>query len=196
MTRRRAALTFSLAAFAGLAPRARAAEPSPQAIAKVSELGGLALEIAQKDPRMDVSFRGADKLEDSDLAVLKELGDVVYLRLGSTPVGDAGMDYVAPLTGLIKLSLEKTKITDAGLAKLEGLTNLEYLNIYGDEVTDAGLEHLSGMKKLKHLYVWQTKVTDAGVEKLQKALPEVKIDRGWELPASETDKAKEASESK
>ena len=144
MNRRNAALTLTLAAV-GLTPRARAAEASPEALAKVTELGGLALEIAQKDPRLDVSFRGADKLEDADLAVLKDLGDVVYLRLGSTGVGDAGLDHVAPLTGLVKLSLEKTKITDAGLAKLKGLTNLEYLNIYATEVTDAGLESLSGL---------------------------------------------------
>ena len=41
------------------------------------------------------------------------------------------------------------------------------------------------MKKLKNLYLWQTKVTDAGVARLKKALPQVEIVRGLELPKEE-----------
>ncbi len=43
------------------------------------------------------------------------------------------------------------------------------------------LPNLQDLKKLKKLYLWQTKVTDAGVAKLQKALPQVEINRGQDL---------------
>ena len=195
MNRREASLLLSLTAAVGLARPARA-ETSEEAVARVNELGGLALEVAQNDERMDVSFRGVDKLEDADLAVLADLGEIAYLRLGDTPIGDDALDHVAPLTSLVKLSLEKTHITDAGLAKLKDLENLEYLNIYGAEVSDAGLEHLAGLKNLKKLYVWQTHVTDEGAEKLREALPDLDIDQGWELPEETGEEdAEEAEES-
>lgn len=157
-----------------------------QAIAKIRKMGGLALEVAQNDPHLVVSFLSIDgKIKDEHLALLKDLKGVVELNLRGREVTDAMLSHIAGQTELTRLHLEKTKISDKGLEHVKGLTNLVYLNLYGTAVSDKGLEQLTGLKKLKSLYLWQTKVTDAGVEKLKKALPKVTVVRGIEVSTPE-----------
>jgi Leucine Rich repeat len=178
--------------------KAERSEAEKKALAKVRQLGGLALELAQNDPRLEVSYQQRDaKFSEEFLLPLKDLKGLVHLNLRGQDVTDAHLVHLKDLTSLTRLHLEKTKITDKGLDYLKGLTNLEYLNLYGTEVTDAGLVHLEGMKKLKDIYVWQTKVTDAGVAKLKEALPQVEIVRGIELDKPvEEKKAEEKKEDK
>src|SRR5438128_2654630 len=157
-----------------------------KAIAKVGQLGGLAMELAQNDDHLEVSYQQRDqRLTDECLAVLKDLPGLVHLNLRGQEGTDANSVHLQPLTSVTRLHLENTKITDKGLENLRGLVNLEYLNLYGTPITDAGLVQLEGMKKLRSLYLWQTKVTDAGVARLKKALPQVEIVRGFELPKEE-----------
>lgn len=157
-------------------------EAGKKALAKIRQFGGLALELAQNDPHLEVSYIQTDgKFNDEYLAVLKDLKGLVHLDLRSQPVTDAQLAHLKPLTELTHLHLEKTKITDKGLENLKGLVNLEYLNLYGTAVSDAGLANLEGMKKLKHLYVWQTKVTESGAAKLKQAIPGVDVNLGFKL---------------
>jgi hypothetical protein len=172
------ALMIGLAAAQQPAPIAQT-EAGKKSLAKIRQLGGLALELAQNDQHLEVSYIQTDgKLTDEHLALLKDLKGLVHLDLRGQPVTDAQLVHLKPLTDLTHLHLEKTKITDKGLENLRGLVNLEYLNLYGTGVSDAGLANLEGMKKLKHLYVWQTKVTDAGAAKLKQAIPSVDINMG------------------
>jgi hypothetical protein len=155
-------------------------EAGKKSLAKIRQFGGLALELAQSDQHLEVSYLQTDgKFTDEHLVVLKDLKGLVHLNLRGQPVTDAQLAHLKPLTELTELHLEKTKITDQGLENLKGLVNLEYLNLYGTAVSDAGLVNLEGMKKLKHLYVWQTKVTEAGAAKLKKAIPEVDVNLGF-----------------
>lgn len=174
-------------------------EAEKKALARIQQLGGLALELAQNDPRLEVSYQQrGEKFTDECLVPLKDLKGLVHLNLRGQEVTDAGLAHLKGLTELTRLHLEKTKVTDKGLEHLKGLTNLEYLNLYGTEVSDAGLVHLEGLKKLRSLYVWQTKVTDAGVTRLQKALPQTEVVRGLDAepatppapPAGKKDGAK------
>ncbi len=157
----------------------------PAAEQKVVEMiekaGGSVRKIAQNDERLEVDFHlQAGSLTDDQLAPLKELKNIIHLHLGNTGVTDRGLAHVGNLVTLTKLHLEKTKISDAGLKHLGNLKDLSYLNLYGTEITDAGLAHLKGLTNLKNLYLWQTKMTPAGVSDLQKALPAVQINTGWE----------------
>lgn len=157
-------------------------EKTRQALEQIRQHGGLALELARNDPRLEVSFSQTDgKISAEQLAPLKELKTLVHLNLRGLPVTDAQLAYLKDLTALTELHLEKTNITDKGLEQLRGLVQLEYLNLYGTAVTDAGLIQLEGMKKLKHLYLWQTRVTDAGVARLKKALPNLDVNRGLDV---------------
>src|SRR5438067_8435805 len=147
-------------------------EAEKKAIAKIQQLGGLAQELAQSDPHLEVSYLQTDgKFSNEYLTPLKDLKDLVHLRLGKQPLTDAQLVHLKDITTLTTLDLHQTKITDKGLDNLKGLTNLEYLNLYGTNITDAGLPALKDMKKLKKLYLWQTKVTPAGAAALQKTLP-------------------------
>ena len=161
-------------------------EAEKAAMAEIKKLGGNVLEIAQNDPRLDVAFHLADtKINDTHLALVKNLPRTMILNLRGAEITDAGLVNLKDLKGLTKLHLEKTKITDVGLEQLKGLENLEYLNLYGTAVSDAGLKHLEGLKKLKRLYLWQTQATDGGVAALKAAVPGVQIVRALELPKPE-----------
>ena len=182
-------------------PSAQAAERSDaekQAIEKIEESGGTVREIAQNDDRLEVNFQlTGESVTDGHLAPVAELSNVYELRLGKTSVTDAGLAHIKGLSALNRLHLENTKVGDAGLAHLKGLKELTYLNLFGTSVSDSGLKHLTGLKKLKNLYVWQTNVTDAGVGRLQKALPDLKIEMGWDLAEVEaTQKKQEEAKAK
>lgn len=172
--------------FVGLASAQEKPAPTDAekaAMAEVRKSGGQVMELAQNDARLDVAFHLADgKIEDAQLAPLKNLPKLAQLNVRGKDITDAGLVHIKDAKGLLRLHLEKTKVTDAGLEQLKGLENLEYLNLYGTAVTDAGLKQLEGLKKLKRLYLWQTPVTDAGVAALKVALPEIQIIRGVEPP--------------
>src|SRR2546421_4118852 len=87
-----------------------------KAIAKIRQLGGHAMELAQNDPRLEVSYpQTGVAVTDEHLALLKDLKGLVHLNLRGQPVTDAQMVHLKDLTGLTRLHLEKTKITDKGL---------------------------------------------------------------------------------
>jgi len=176
------AVLFHPALTSAQAPAQRS-ETEKKALDKVRQLGGFAIELAQNDPRLDVSYHLMDKkLTAEHLVPLKDLKGMVHLNLRGTAITDDMLAQLAGCTSLIRLHLENTKIGDKGVAHLKGLANLEYLNLYGTQITDTGLAQLEGLKKLKKLFLWQTKVTDAGVAKLKKALPQLEINRGVEEP--------------
>ncbi|MHB1423446.1 MAG: hypothetical protein ACYC3I_09690 [Gemmataceae bacterium] len=179
------ALVFGLAAADTPAPAPVVqTEAGKKALAKIRQLGGLALELAQNDAHLEVSYNQTDgTFTDEHLAALKDLKGLVHLDLRAQPVTDAQLVHLKPLTELTHLHLEKSKITDKGLAELKGLVNLEYLNLHSTAVSDAGLTNLEGMKKLKKLYVWQTKVTEAGAAQLKKAIPGLDVNLGFKEEA-------------
>ncbi len=168
------------------------AETEQKAIQVINTAGGSVREIAQNDDRLEVDYQrgssspieGQAPLTDEHLAILKELPKIVYLYLGRTSVTDQGLSHLQGLPNLSKLNREGTKITDGGLKHLGTLKNLTHLNLYGTEIGDAGLLHLKNLSKLRKLYLWQTKVTKAGVADLQKALPQLDVNTGWELESA------------
>jgi hypothetical protein len=158
-------------------------EAGKKAMARIQELGGLAMELAQNDSRLEVSYYQKDaKFSEANLLPLKDLNGLAHLNLRGQPVTDAELALIKDSTSLTEFHLENTKVTDKGMPYLKGLVNLEYLNLYGTNITDAGLANLEGMKKLKHLYLWQTKVTEAGAAGLKKTLPGLDINLGYREP--------------
>ena len=153
------------------------------AVAKLEKNGAFVMRLAQNTNwlRVDFTHRGKD-VKDEELALLKEMPNLVELNLGGMNITDSNLVHLKPLANLTRLQLHKTKVSDAGLANLAGLTKLVSLNLYGTEVSDAGIQQLKGDKALKRLYVWQTKVTEAGAKQLATALPGIDINRGYELP--------------
>src|SRR5436190_136343 len=92
----------ALLAAVSLAP----AQPKParspaeqKALAKIQQLGGLALELAQNDPRLEVSYLQHDqKFSDEFLTPLKDLKGLVHLNLRGEDGTDAQRVHLKDLT--------------------------------------------------------------------------------------------------
>jgi hypothetical protein len=153
------------------------------AVEKLDKAGVYVMRQAQNTNylRVDFTHRGKD-VKDDELALLKDMPNLVELNLGGLNITDASLVYIKPLVNLVRLQLHRTKISDAGLANLTGLTKLVSLNLYDTQVTDAGIQQLKNCKALKKLYVWQTKVTEIGAKQLAAAIAGIDINRGFELP--------------
>ncbi len=130
----------------------------------------------------------------TDLKPIKELTNLQSLNIADTQVTD--FQPLAELTNLRDLSLQRTPIIDLepikGMTKLlsliitncqvhdlepiTGLTNLQQLYLSGTPVSN--LEPVKALKKMKSLNIEGcNNITDEQVEDLQKALPELKIER-------------------
>ena len=113
--------------------------------------------------------------------------DLVQLdRIQST---SAGLTHLKSLDRLRSLYLPAPDLTDATLEHLQGLTSLKelYLNSMiiidnegvepgNEHFTDAGLQYLHGLTGLEYLSLPPTIVTDAGLARLQRVLPNCKIE--------------------
>ena len=187
----RLAFAFLLSPFFAFAEEKVDAGPAPtpaekQAADELAKRGALVQSLAANVNWRYVNFRGIEKPDAAAFALLGKIPSIVELDLAGVQFQPADLAVIASLKSLKKLNLSRSNATDAVLAHVKGLDQLESLNLFHTEVTDAGLKQLNGLKNLKRIYVFETKVTDAGVDALAKALPSLKIERGWDkqLPAA------------
>lgn len=158
------------------------------AVKKLKNLDVVITPVAQNSNYLSASFIAA-VFTPADLLLLEPLKkQLLWLKLGNTPVNDSAMAVVAKLTGLTRLYLEHTHITDKGLEQLSPLTELQYLNITNTKTTGNGLLALRTLKKLKQVFLYKTNITASGYQNLEKAFPGAKIDTGgYTLPMLATD---------
>lgn len=157
-------------------------------IQKLKELNIMVMPVSKSHNFLDVNFVNARNFDDSKINLLTNLSEqIIWLKLGSTKISDKSLTEIAKLKHLTRLHLEHTAITDAGMAQLKDLPFLEYINLFDTQISDEGLKELSKLKNLKKVYCWQTKVTKAGVIALQKALPNVEVNIGWENKVAKAD---------
>ncbi|MFN4259349.1 MAG: c-type cytochrome domain-containing protein [Gemmataceae bacterium] len=152
------------------------------AVTKVQQAGVLALRLAQNTNllRIDFALRGKE-VKDEELALLKDMPNLIELNLAGTDITDASLAHLKDLPRLTRLQLQKTSITDKGLEHLKGLRSLTSLNLFGTEVTDEGIEQLKDLKNLKRLYLWQSKVTENAAQKLTEAIPGLVVNVGKDI---------------
>ncbi|MEX0612661.1 MAG: c-type cytochrome domain-containing protein [Pirellulales bacterium] len=133
---------------------------------------------------LQVSFaHRSEPAGDAEVALLAGVAEQVYtLNLADAKPSDAGLAPLATLKNLSALHLERAAVTDAGLAHVTGLANLQYLNLYGTNITDAGLMHLAGLKHLQRLYLWQTKVSYDAAMAMEKDIPGLLVNLGYDHP--------------
>src|SRR5438876_10318998 len=81
-----------------------------KALGKIRQLGGLALELAQNDPRLEVSYLQKEgKFTDDYLIPLKDLKGLVHLNLRNQDVTDEQMNHLSGLPSVTQLHQEITK---------------------------------------------------------------------------------------
>lgn len=158
-------------------------------IEKLRATGAVVLPVAQNSNYLVANFITARPLTNADMQLLLPLKkQLVWLKLGSTSIGDSALSAIGQCNNLVRLQLEHTSITDAGLPGLNSLKELKYLNLVGTKVTAKGLEQLKDLKKLRGLYLYQTQVEKSEWTTLQKMFPKTHIDSGgYQVPTLESD---------
>ena len=159
--------------------------PAPQeAIDKLASAGAQVMPLFADSALLQVSFAHRDEpAGDAEVALLAGVADQVFaLNLADAKPSEAGLAPLAGLKNLSSLHLERSAVTDAGLAHVAGLTRLQYLNLYGTEITDEGLKHLAGLKHLQRLYLWQTKVSYDAAMSMEKDIPDLIVNLGYDHP--------------
>jgi mono/diheme cytochrome c family protein len=159
--------------------------PAPQeAIDKLVADGAQVLPLFADSALLQVSFahRG-EPAGDAQVALLSGVAEQVFaLNLADAKLSDDGFAPLAGLKNLATLHLERSTASDAGLAHLGGLAKLQYLNLYGTGITDQGLKHLAGLKHLQRLYLWQTKASYDAAMAMEKDIPGLIVNLGYDHP--------------
>lgn len=158
-------------------------------IQKLKDKGVIVLPVAQNSNYLMANYVSAHGVTNKDIELLLSIKkQLVWLKLGNTPINDSALTAIGKCTNLTRLQLENTKITDAGLSKLNNLQQLRYLNLVGTKVTAKGLIALKGLTALRSLYIYQTAIAATDTATLQKALPNTRIDiGGYVVPTLESD---------
>jgi hypothetical protein len=165
-------------------PLPEVAPAPPAAIEKLTATGARVAPLFAGSNLLEVSFAGSGKpATDADVASLAEVAEQIYsLNLADAALTSAGFAPLAAMKNLSMLHLERAAIDDDALTHLSGLANLQYLNLYGTEITDSGLKHISGLGRLNRLYLWQTKVSYDAAMGLEKSIPGLQVNLGYDHP--------------
>lgn len=109
--------------------------------------------------------------------ILEGRGGGYYVRMPEATT-NADLCNLYGLRGCRWLTLTNTKISDSGLQTVSQLKGIDELYLAEILITDKGLQHLESMSNLRVLYLARCpSITDDGVARLQKALPECRIER-------------------
>jgi hypothetical protein len=179
-----AAATASAAASASEPALPEAPAAPKQAIDRLTAAGATVMPLGAGSTLLAVSFAQSDHdVGDADIALLADVAEQVdTLNLAGCKATSAGLAPLSKLKNLSRLHLEKSSVTDDGLSHLAELNRLHYLNLYGTGITDAGLSHLHHLKHLQKLYLWQAKVSFDAAMALEKAIPGLSVDIGFDHP--------------
>jgi Leucine-rich repeat (LRR) protein len=123
---------------------------------------------------------GGNDITDEGAATLAAFLKLENLDLTHTSITDQGLERLLMLPELTQLSIGRTRITEAGVKSLGAKLQLTRLALQNLPVVDATLAALEPLGNLEVLDLKGTRVTAAGIERLQKALPECKIE--WSAP--------------
>jgi mono/diheme cytochrome c family protein len=165
-------------------PLPEVAAADPAAIERVVAAGGKVMQLYAGSPLLQITYAMNDKQAgDANLAPLADVAEQVYsLDLSGSNVSEGGMAILGTLKNLSSLHLENSQATDAGLAHVTSLERLQYLNVYGTAVTDAGMASLEGLKHLRKLYLWKTTVSYDVAMALEKKIPGLQVNLGFDHP--------------
>lgn len=105
-------------------------------------------------------------IEDQDLSLLKDLGNLKSLDLSLTEIGDDGLAHLEGLILLEELDLHRTGVSDRGLSALRRMKSLRTLNLSETKCSDDGLANLRGFGLLESLNLSGLAITNEGLERM------------------------------
>lgn len=167
--------------------------PSQEAIEKLRAAGAQVMPLFAESHLLDISFAlSPHPPTDESLQLLQDVAQqVISLNLKNAKASDDGWAVIGQLENLTSLNVLQSSFSDAAAKNLAGLARLESLNLYGTQVTDAALEPLKGLERLRKLYLWQTKVTYEAASALEKEMPGIEWNLGWDHPVVERKRLEE-----
>lgn len=115
------------------------------------------------------------QIGDEDLAQLRPLRHLRWLRLCNSRTTDAGLEHLVELSGLKGLDLRNTQVTDVGVSRLCQLQHLEWLDLRDTQATDSALISLKELPRLRVINLQGTRMTQDAVAALRAQLPEARI---------------------
>lgn len=152
--------------------------PADRAVAELERLGARIV-VGEALPEHRPVVRSVDlsmtEVDDSALAHLAALPELLDLDLSRTPLTDAGLLHLGSLARLMSLNLSDTLVDDFGIAKLASLQNLQTLDLSSTRVGDAGLTHIASLSRLRRLRLSDCQITDAGIADLLDKLPTLEV---------------------
>lgn len=165
-------------------PLPEVAPASQAAIDKLTAAGARVMPLFAGSNLLDVSFAPrSEPAGDAEIALLSDVAEQVYvLNLSKAKVSSAGLAPLANLKNLAQLHLELAQIDDGAIPHFGKLERLEYLNLYGTPITDANIRELATLKHLSRLYLWQTKVSYDAAMSLEKDIPGLVVNLGFDHP--------------
>ncbi len=122
-------------------------------------------------PLNRLTLRGLPSLDDTGMAVFRELPQLKRLYLQELPVSDAGIMNLVGLKDLEVLDIWMIPLmTDKSMETISKLTNLRELSIRDTELTDAAIDPILSLPKLQRLVIkGNAKITESGKQKLRDA---------------------------
>ena len=157
-------------------------------VKELQESGFHIWRIAQNSDLLRIVYVkfGDSKFTNEDLLKLKPLSNnIAWLDIGGSQITDEGMIHLSEFNNLERIHLENTAITDEGIKSLVSLKELAYLNLHGTNVSDKSLNPISQIESLKSVYIWNTNVTEEGISQLKDKRPNLNIETGLSISASD-----------
>lgn len=113
----------------------------------------------------------AGGVDDNDLALVGQWGQLEHLRIRESTIGNAGLAKLCEggMPNLAILNLPHTQLTSAGLEALAKLPKLEQLRLGGQQIDDAAVASIARLPHLKSLHLIGPSLTGAALESLAAA---------------------------
>ena len=152
-----------------------------ETVAKLNNFFRKIKPIYPGSPALEVAYYGSSTFDPASLSELSSIkNQVVKLTLSRMPLQQTDLGLIADFQNLEELYLNFTDVSGQQLSFIKKLPKLEQLALSGNLLDETGTKTLSKMTQLKKLFVWQTGLSDKVKNELSKALPNTKIEVGFD----------------
>lgn len=144
------------------------------------------LPSANGSPDLAAKFLIAQSYEPAFLKELLEAKQqVTSINMSNMPLQDDALKILGKFPHLEKLLLNGTSITGENLQELVNCQNLQELALSNTAISKDQLSVLGDLNQLKTLYIWNTSITIEDLPELEKMLPDVQFELGYQVDPTE-----------
>jgi uncharacterized membrane protein len=132
-------------------------------------------------PGLEVAYYGISTFDPTSLKDLKKVKEqVVKLNLNRMPLTDVDLSFLSDFSNLEELQLNFTGVSTSQLTNLEKLEKLRNLALSGNQFGGEAVKDLSELQQVRKLFLWSSGLNETEKDALEKALPNARIDFGFD----------------